>query len=103
MRDACPGCCAARSGALLIRGPLSPGVPALRCTVKNAAPRPGHWRHCFTLPQDDGGVWLALRANRLDIVAIGVDQERRKIGRAVIGPRAGLAIVAASGLDALCV
>jgi len=53
MRDACPGCCAARSGALLIRGPLSPGVPALRCTVKNAAPRPGHRRHCFTLSLDE--------------------------------------------------
>ena len=42
-----------------------------------------------------------LRANRLDIVAIGIDQERRKIGRTVIGPRACPAIVAASGLDAL--
>src|SRR5712671_4918428 len=39
-----------------------------------------------------------LRTNRLDIVAIGVDQERREIGRAVIDPRAGPAIVAASGL-----
>src|SRR4030081_3589139 len=28
-----------RRGALLIRGPW---VPALRCIVKNAAPRPGH-------------------------------------------------------------
>ena len=46
---------------------------------------------------------LMLRADRLDIVAVGIDQERRIIGRAVVGPRAGAAIVAASGLDALCV
>src|SRR6266478_9100145 len=42
--EAFPGCCAARSDALLIRGP-STGflwVPALRSSVKNAAPRPGH-------------------------------------------------------------
>jgi hypothetical protein len=31
-----------RRGALLIRGPCSTRVPALRCIVKNAAPRPGH-------------------------------------------------------------
>ena len=40
-----PGRCAARSGALLIRGPsylVQEWVPALRCIVKNAAPRPGH-------------------------------------------------------------
>jgi len=35
MRGACPGCCAARSGALLIRGPLCFRiVPALRCVVR---------------------------------------------------------------------
>ena len=39
----------------------------------------------------------------LDIVAVGIDQERRKIGRAVVGPRAGASIVVASGLDAVCV
>jgi hypothetical protein len=34
---------ALRRDALLIRGPCSaPMVPALRCIVKNAAPRPGH-------------------------------------------------------------
>src|ERR1700694_1531454 len=32
----------------------SPLVPALRCIVKNAAPRPRHEMHCFTLSQDDG-------------------------------------------------
>ncbi len=40
----CPGCCAARSDALLIRGPILicvVMVPALRSSVKNAAPRPG--------------------------------------------------------------
>ena len=41
----------------------------------------------------------ALRANRLDIVAVGIDQERRVIGRAVIGARTGGAIVAAAGLQ----
>jgi len=44
-----------------------------------------------------------LAANRLDVVAVGVDQERGEIARAVIGPRAGGAIVAASGLDAFAV
>src|SRR5260370_1548550 len=42
---------------------------------------------------------LTLRAHRLDIVAVGIDQERGEIARAVIGPRAGAAIVAASGLQ----
>ena len=42
-----------------------------------------------------------LRANRLDIVAVGIDQERGEIGRAVIGARAGAAIVAAAGLQPL--
>src|SRR6202045_1717171 len=46
---------------------------------------------------------LRLRANRLDIVAVGIDQERRIIGRAVVGPWAGASIVAASGLDAVSV
>src|SRR5258705_530628 len=36
-------------------------------------------------PRNDGG-WSG--ANRLDIVAVGIDQERRVIGRAVIGARA---------------
>ena len=40
-------------------------------------------------------------ANRLDIVAVGIDQERGVIGRAVIGARAGAAIVAAAGFQAL--
>src|ERR1700722_15839695 len=44
-----------------------------------------------------------LRTNRLDIVAVGVDQERGEIGRAVIGPRAGGAVVAAAGLGARAV
>src|SRR5258706_16301404 len=44
-------------------------------------------------------MWLALGAHRLDIVAVGVDQERGEIARAVIGPRTGAAIVAASGLQ----
>jgi hypothetical protein len=68
MRSACPGCCAApqaRSrasstrygGALLDPGSIvhsaSAWVPALPCIVKNAAPRPGHKTHCFTLSQDE--------------------------------------------------
>src|SRR5258708_34458009 len=44
-----PGCCAARRalrrGALLIRGPSSAWVPALRSSAKSAAPRPGHEAH----------------------------------------------------------
>jgi hypothetical protein len=46
--------------ALLIRGPK--WVPALRCIVKNAAPRPGHETRCFTLSQEEGGVRLANQA-----------------------------------------
>jgi len=46
-----PGCRAAQSGALLIRGPS--WVPALRCIVKNAAPRPGHETNCFPLSEDE--------------------------------------------------
>src|SRR6266851_927661 len=48
-----------------------------------------------------GAVRSLLRANRLDVVAVGINQERRIIGRAVVGPRAGAAIVAAAGLDAV--
>ena len=48
-----------------------------------------------TLRNDRG-----LRTNRLDIVAVGIDQERRVIGRAVIGARSGAAIVAAAGFEA---
>src|SRR4051794_29871871 len=43
----------------------------------------------------------ALRANRLDVVAVRIDQKRRVIGRAVILPRPGAAIVAAAGFQAL--
>src|SRR5512140_3287315 len=75
------------------------------------APRSKPWAverelDCFVAcaPCNDGGrnrAFRALRANRLDIVAVGIDQERGVIGRAVIGARAGAAIVAAAGLDAL--
>src|ERR1700690_3916854 len=41
------------------------------------------------------------RAHRFDIVAVGIDQEGGEVGRAVIGPRARAAIVAAAGFDAL--
>src|SRR5262249_55806340 len=41
------------------------------------------------------------RTNRLDVVAVGVDQKRSIVGRAVIGARTGGAIVAAAGLHAL--
>src|ERR1700676_3293727 len=46
---------------------------------------------------------LALSTHRLDVVAVGIDQERGEITRAVIGPRSGGAIVAASGLQSLSV
>ena len=51
-------------------------------------------------PRNDGGE-RDLRTHRLDIVAVGIDQERGEIARAVIGARAGGAIVAASGLRSL--
>src|SRR6266446_1909363 len=43
--------CAADPGSIVHSA--SPWVPALRCIVKNAAPRPGHGTHCFTLSQDE--------------------------------------------------
>src|SRR5947199_8289571 len=53
-------------------------------------------------PQDE--VWYVRRRvsgpHRLDIVAVGVDQERGEIGRAVVGPRSRAAIVAAAGFHA---
>src|SRR5882757_3106718 len=54
-------------------------------------------------PQDDGGMCGGsdLRTHRLDIVAVGVDQERGEIARAVILAMTGLAIVTAAGLEAL--
>src|SRR5689334_7066236 len=39
--------------------------------------------------------------NRLDIVAVGIDQECGEIGRAVIAPQTCSAIVASSGFDAV--
>src|ERR1700738_2241128 len=68
MRNAFPGCCAAPSARLRramvfaarsaadpgsIVHSASPWVPALRSSVKNAAPRPGHGTHCFTRYRDD--------------------------------------------------
>src|SRR5882724_8960335 len=54
--------CAADPGSIMYSA--SPWVPALRCIVKNAAPRPGHETHCFKLSQDDGdGLIVPLRSN----------------------------------------
>src|SRR5882757_7811878 len=44
-----------------------------------------------------------LRANRLDIVAVGIDQERGEVGRAVVGAGPCATVIAASGLHALAV
>src|SRR5229473_7055721 len=43
--------CAADPGSIVHSA--SAWVPALRCIVQNAAPRPGHEMHCFTLSQDE--------------------------------------------------
>src|ERR1700736_3229239 len=43
--------CAADPGPIVHSA--SPWVPALRSSVKNAAPRPGHGTHCFTRYRDD--------------------------------------------------
>src|SRR5713101_1750857 len=55
-----------RRGALLIRGPQVPGgpwVPALRSSVKDAAPRPGHGK--------------SLPVNRLGIEQlVGIDERQ---------------------------
>ena len=51
----------------------------------------------------EGGMLIVSRTNRLDVVAVGIDQERREIGRAVVGARAGAAIVVAAGLQSLAV
>ena len=50
--------------------------------------------------RNDGEASDVLRTNRLDIVAVGIDQERGVIGRAVIGARPGAAIVATAGFQA---
>src|ERR1700746_30821 len=42
--------CAADRGSIM--DPY-PWIPALRSSVKNAAPRPGHETHCFTTSQDE--------------------------------------------------
>src|SRR5690348_15115442 len=47
--------------------------------------------------------WRELRAHRLDIVAVGIDQERGVIGRAVVGARARAAVVASAGLQPVAV
>src|SRR3981189_779936 len=44
-----------------------------------------------------------LRTNRLDIVAVWIDQERGEVGRAVVGAWPGATVIAASGLHALAV
>ena len=41
-----------------------------------------------------------LRTNRLDIVAVGINEKRCVISRAVVGARSGAAIVAAAGFQA---
>src|ERR1700733_5444378 len=41
-----------------------------------------------------------LRTNRLDMIALGLDQERGEIGRAVIRPRTGSTVVTAAGFGA---
>src|SRR5260370_24811322 len=46
-----------------------------------------------------GAMRSYLRTNRLDIVPVGIHQERREIARAVIGPRAPPPVVAASAFD----
>src|ERR1700719_3192708 len=51
-------------------------------------------------PQDEGIRLVLLGMNRFDIVAVRVDQERGKVGRAIILAWTRRAIVAASGLDA---
>ena len=65
--------CAADPGSIVHSA--SAGVPALRCIVRddashrreNAAPRPGHETHCFTLSQDDGHRLRVYRLNAHDI------------------------------------
>src|SRR5438874_1100680 len=47
--------------------------------------------------------WKSSRTNRLDIIAVRIDQERRVIGRAVILARTGAAIVAAAALQSFAV
>lgn len=46
---------------------------------------------------------MLLRADRFDIVAVGIDQERGEVGGAIILARTGFAIVAATGFDAFAV
>src|SRR5882757_2281920 len=56
---------------------------------------------CFaSLAMTAVGGAVSSATHRFDIVAVGVDQERGKIGRAVILAMTRLAIVAAAGLQA---
>src|SRR6185437_2925247 len=43
----------------------------------------------------------SLRTHRLDIVAVGIEQERGVVGRAIVMAMSGRAVVAATGLQAL--
>ena len=68
------------------------------------ASRPSFEKRAQRAPQDDGrvrGESDALRANRLDIIPVGVNQKRRVVSRAVIRAWPCAAIVAAAGLQAL--
>src|SRR3981189_33525 len=88
-----PGCCAARSAAQLVRGPSNRlRVPALRSSVKDAAPRRGHETLPRKIPAPDVGaddvaeqlplVALELHqlqlADRSEIVRAGVDLDARQ-------------------------
>src|SRR6266508_5730375 len=78
--------------------PSQPGPTDEKLTCSTKQSMLPLWRYgLLRFARNDG--W-ASGTNRLDIVAVGVDQERRVIGRAVIRAWPGAAIVAAAGLQA---
>jgi len=86
MRSAFPGCCAALLRCAADPGSIctqSPWVPALRCIVKDAAPRPGHEIQCFTSSQDEvsvphGEERVFARLRTMLRIALGTMRPREK-------------------------
>src|SRR5262249_45968263 len=100
-------------GGVLVDGgheisPLNTVIPG-RCEASSygAQLRTSESRDSGSGPSDHPGMTKGKgrrrtsRTHRLDIVAVGIEQERGVVGRAVVVPMSGSAIVAAAGFQAL--
>src|SRR5207247_1818791 len=54
-------------------------------------------------PENAGTRRPSAETNGFDVVSVGIDQEGRVIGRAVVAPKAGCAVVTATGGEPCCV